>query len=148
VAFNPQANYTNWVTATCWRILVPTSADIGVSCGQRGSSLTVLNLSFPDRNSDLFFQVAPHLSSRGWVDPIPDPLLIRKSGIESRTSGTAARNSDHLTTEAATNLNKSLFNSHNPFNATEGKCLSRLCISQHSYYCLNWDMHVSIFLVS
>jgi hypothetical protein len=27
----------------------------------------------------LFFQVAPHLSSWGWVDPVPDTLLIRKS---------------------------------------------------------------------
>jgi hypothetical protein len=25
-------------------------------------------------------QVAPQLSSRGWVDPVPDPLLLRKSG--------------------------------------------------------------------
>jgi hypothetical protein len=24
--------------------------------------------------------VAPQLSSRGWVDPVPDPLLLRKSG--------------------------------------------------------------------
>jgi hypothetical protein len=23
---------------------------------------------------------APHLSSRGWVEPVPDPLLLRKSG--------------------------------------------------------------------
>jgi hypothetical protein len=28
----------------------------------------------------LFNQVAPHLSSRYWMDPIPDPLLLRKSG--------------------------------------------------------------------
>jgi hypothetical protein len=28
----------------------------------------------------LFFQVAPQLYSRGWVDPVPDPLLLRKSG--------------------------------------------------------------------
>jgi hypothetical protein len=27
-----------------------------------------------------FFQAAPQLSSRGWVDPVPDPLLLRKSG--------------------------------------------------------------------
>jgi hypothetical protein len=25
-------------------------------------------------------QVTPHLSSQGWVDPVPDPLLLRKSG--------------------------------------------------------------------
>jgi hypothetical protein len=27
-----------------------------------------------------FSQVAPHLSPRGWVGPVPDPLLLRKSG--------------------------------------------------------------------
>jgi hypothetical protein len=35
------------------------------------------------------------------VDPVPDPLLLRKSGsagIEPRTSGSVARNSDHWTT--------------------------------------------------
>jgi hypothetical protein len=37
------------------------------------------------------------------VDPIPDPLLLRKSGSagnRTRTSGPVARNSDHWTTEA------------------------------------------------
>jgi hypothetical protein len=36
------------------------------------------------------------------VDPVPDPLLLRKSrsaGNRTRTSGSVARNSDHLTTE-------------------------------------------------
>jgi hypothetical protein len=28
----------------------------------------------------LSFQVAPQLSSRGWVNPVPDPLPLRKSG--------------------------------------------------------------------
>jgi hypothetical protein len=28
----------------------------------------------------IFFQVPPHLSSWGWVDPVSDPLLFRKSG--------------------------------------------------------------------
>jgi hypothetical protein len=28
----------------------------------------------------LFFQVAPQLYSRSWVDPVPDPLLLRKFG--------------------------------------------------------------------
>ena len=28
----------------------------------------------------LFIQVDPQLTSRGWVDPVPDPLLLRKSG--------------------------------------------------------------------
>jgi hypothetical protein len=45
-----------------------------------------------------FFQVAPKLYSRGRVDPVPDPLFLRKSGSagnRARTSGTVARNSDH-----------------------------------------------------
>jgi hypothetical protein len=35
VAFNPQAKYTDWATATCRRNLVPTFVDRGVSRGQR-----------------------------------------------------------------------------------------------------------------
>jgi hypothetical protein len=55
-------------------------------------------LGFLYRSRYFFFQVAPQLYSRGWVDPVPDPLHIRKSGsagTRTRTSWTAARNSDH-----------------------------------------------------
>jgi hypothetical protein len=55
-------------------------------------------LDFLDRNRYLFFQVAPQLYSRGWVDSVPDPLLLRKSGSagnRTRDSGSVARNSDH-----------------------------------------------------
>jgi hypothetical protein len=55
-------------------------------------------LGFLDRSRYFFFQVAPQLYSRGWVDHVPDPLLLRKSGIaanRTRTSGSVARNSDH-----------------------------------------------------
>jgi hypothetical protein len=50
-----------------------------------------------------FFQVAPQLYSRGWVDPVPDPLPLRKSfsaGNRTQTSGSVARNCYHYTTEA------------------------------------------------
>jgi hypothetical protein len=40
------------------------------------------NLGFLDRSCYFFFQVAPQLYSRGLVDPVPDPLLLRKSGRE------------------------------------------------------------------
>jgi hypothetical protein len=33
-----------------------------------------------DRSRYYFSQVAPQLYSRGWVDPVSDPLLLRKSG--------------------------------------------------------------------
>jgi hypothetical protein len=59
-------------------------------------------LGFLDRSRYFFFQVAPQLYSRGCADPVPD-LLLRKSGNagnRKRTSGSAARNYDHYTTEA------------------------------------------------
>jgi hypothetical protein len=80
VALSPQVNYTDRVTATCRRNLVPTFVDRGMSRSQRGGTPTVVNL-FSRPEPLLFFQVAPHLSSQGWVDPIPDPLLLRKYGI-------------------------------------------------------------------
>jgi hypothetical protein len=55
-------------------------------------------LGFLDQSRYFFFQVAPQLYSRGWVDSVPDPLLLRKSGSArnwTRTSGFVARNSDH-----------------------------------------------------
>jgi hypothetical protein len=55
-------------------------------------------LGFLDRSLYFFFQVAPQLYSRGWVDSVPDPLLLRKSGSagnQTWTSGSVARNSDH-----------------------------------------------------
>jgi hypothetical protein len=58
---------------------------------------------FLDRCRYSFFQVAPQLYSRGRVDPVPHPLLLRKSGSagnRNQTSGFVARNSDHQTTEA------------------------------------------------
>jgi hypothetical protein len=59
-------------------------------------------LDFLDRSRYFFFQVAPQLCSRSWVDPVPDPLLLRKrgsAGNRTRTCGSAGRNSDHETTE-------------------------------------------------
>jgi hypothetical protein len=49
MALSPQANYTDWSTATCRRNLVPTFVDRGVSRGHRGGSPTVVNISFLDR---------------------------------------------------------------------------------------------------
>jgi hypothetical protein len=78
MAFSPQASYTDWAAATDRRILVRTFADGGLSRGQRGRTPTAVNLSFLDRNRYFSFQVV-HLCSRGWVDPVPDPLLHRES---------------------------------------------------------------------
>jgi hypothetical protein len=54
VGFSPQADYTDCATATCWRNLVPTFVDRGVSRGQGGGSSTVVNLSFLDRETSAY----------------------------------------------------------------------------------------------
>jgi hypothetical protein len=62
---------------------------------------------FLDRSRYFFFHVALQLYSRGSVDLVPDPLLLRKSGSAGnriRTSGSAARNSDNYTTEEANSI--------------------------------------------
>jgi hypothetical protein len=75
VALSPQANYTDWATATCRRNLMPAFVDRGVSRGQHRGSPTVINL-FSRPESLLFFQVSPHLSSQ------------RLSGSRSRPTAT------------------------------------------------------------
>jgi hypothetical protein len=55
-------------------------------------------LGFLDWSRYFFFQAAPQLYSRDWVDPVPDPLLLRKCGSAGNrtwTTGSVARNSDH-----------------------------------------------------
>jgi hypothetical protein len=62
---------------TCWRNLMPTFADRGVSRGQRGGSPTVVNL-FSRPEPLPFFQVAPHLSSQGLSGPRSRPIATQK----------------------------------------------------------------------
>jgi hypothetical protein len=72
---SPQANYTDRETAAGRR-----SANF---CGCRVVSTTDTNgliLGFLYRSHYYFFQVAPQLYSWGWVNPVPHPLLLRKSG--------------------------------------------------------------------
>jgi hypothetical protein len=81
--------------------LVPTFADRGCHVVSMTDPYRHI-LGLLDRSRYCFFQVAPQLYSRGWVNPISDPLLLRKSGSagnRTRTSGSGTRNSEH--TEAA-----------------------------------------------
>jgi hypothetical protein len=69
--------------------LVPTFADRGCHVVSMTDPHCRI-LGFVDRSRYIFFQVAPQLYSRGLVDPVPDPLLLRKSGSagnRARTSG-------------------------------------------------------------
>jgi hypothetical protein len=79
VALSPWPNYTDWATSTCGQNSVPTFVDRGVLRGQRGLSPTVVNFSFLDWSCYFSFKsllIYPH---KGRVDPVPDPLLLRKS---------------------------------------------------------------------
>jgi hypothetical protein len=51
-----------------------------VSRGKRGGIPTAVNLSSLDQSRYFFFQIGPHLCSRGWMDSVPNPLPLRKSG--------------------------------------------------------------------
>jgi hypothetical protein len=77
--FGPLANYGDRATAACWRSSANFLRIEGVAwSAQRIPPL--VSLDFLDRSRYFFLQVAPQLSSRGWVDTVPDPLLLRKSG--------------------------------------------------------------------
>jgi hypothetical protein len=82
--------------------LVPTFADTGCHVVSVTDPYG-RNLGFLHRSRYFFFQEAPRLYSRGWADPVLDPILLRKSdsaGNWTRTSESICRNSDHYTTEA------------------------------------------------
>jgi hypothetical protein len=56
---------------------------------------------FLDRSRYFFFQVALQLYSRGWVDQVPDPVLLRKSGSagnRTQTTGSEEEKSHVLNT--------------------------------------------------
>jgi hypothetical protein len=76
--------------------LVPTLPDRGCHLVSVTDLYDSNFLGFLDRSRYFFFQVVPQLYSRGWVDPVPDPLLLRKSGSagnRTRTPGSVSRNS-------------------------------------------------------
>jgi hypothetical protein len=56
MALSAQANYTDWATVAGRRNLVPTFEARGESCGQRGGTPTVVNLSFLDRSRYFSFK--------------------------------------------------------------------------------------------
>jgi hypothetical protein len=76
---SPQANYADRATAACRGSQCQLFADRGcrvVSATDPHSRI----LGFQDRSQYCFFQVVSQLYSRGWVDPVPDPLFLSKSG--------------------------------------------------------------------
>jgi hypothetical protein len=98
VALSPQANYTDWVTATCQQNLVPTFVDKGVSRDQHGGSPTIVNLSFLDRSRYFSFKqllIYPHEADLTPFQTNCYSENLVPPGIEPEASGLAARNSHH-----------------------------------------------------
>jgi hypothetical protein len=83
-------------TAPCRRSDCQLFCGKRVPRGQRGGSLRPYSW-FSRQEPLLLYQVAPQLYSRGWVDPVPDPLLLfsGSAGNRTRSSGSVAKNSDH-----------------------------------------------------
>jgi hypothetical protein len=74
-----RANYTDRATSACrrsWCQLLRIQECRVVSAADPRDRI----LGFLDRSRYFFLQVAPQLYSRGWVDPVPDPLVA--PGIE------------------------------------------------------------------
>jgi hypothetical protein len=97
MAFSPQANYTDGANAICWRNLVPTFVDRGVSRGQHGGSSTVVNLSFLDRSRYFLSSSSSFIFTRAEWTPFQTHFYSENlvaSGIETGNSGSAARKSD------------------------------------------------------
>jgi hypothetical protein len=105
VAFSPQANYTDWSTATGRWILVPTFVDRGVSCGQHGRTPTAINLSFLDWSSYFSFFLYAHEAEWTLFQAHCYSENLVSPGIEPGTSVSAARNSDHETAIRSANWN-------------------------------------------
>jgi hypothetical protein len=94
---SPQANYTDRATAAGRRSYCQPLRVEGVGWSAQQIP-TAVNLGFIDRSRYFFIQLAPQLSSRGWVGPFQIPYFSENlvgPGIETGTSGSVARNFDH-----------------------------------------------------
>jgi hypothetical protein len=76
-----RANYTDRLLSV---MLVQAFADRGCHMVSVTDTYDRI-LGFLDRSRYFFFQVAPELFSRGWVDPVPDPLLRKSSNARNQT---------------------------------------------------------------
>jgi hypothetical protein len=93
----PRVNYTDRATAACRRNDCQLVRIEGATWSAWRFPTAVLS-RFSRQEPLLFYQVAPQLYSRGWVDPVPDPLLfffLVVQGNRTRDSGFAAKDSDH-----------------------------------------------------
>jgi hypothetical protein len=84
VALSPRANYTDRVTATCWRNLVPTFVDRRVLRGQRGRSPMVVNVSLSSAKTTLILTLISFYHKELWTakNTLITLYLSRKKSVE------------------------------------------------------------------
>jgi hypothetical protein len=69
----------------------PLVGEVSANIADRGCHVVSMTdpygriLGFLDWSRYFFFQVAPQLCSRGWVDPVPDPVLRKSGSVGNRT---------------------------------------------------------------
>jgi hypothetical protein len=91
---SPRANYTDRATAACRRSDCQRLRINGATWSAWRIPTALFSVS--RQEPLLFYQVAPQLYSRGWVDPVPDPTTVFFSGSagnRTRASGSVAKNS-------------------------------------------------------
>jgi hypothetical protein len=94
---SPRANCTDRATAACRRSDCQLVRIEGATWLAWRIPPAVFS-RFSRQEPLLFYEVAPQLYSRGWVDPVSDPLLFSfpgSAGNRTRAFGSVAKNSDH-----------------------------------------------------
>ena len=96
-SYSPKEPRPTEVVAARWQYKGP--------CGQQSAYPSTLISVFLTGFRYFSYQVTTQLSSRGWVDPVPDPILPGKflgnlqAGIEPGTSWMIVRHANHYTKE-------------------------------------------------
>jgi hypothetical protein len=78
VAISPQANYTDRATSAAGEISSELLLVVIVAWSAQRIHRAI-NLGFLDQSRKYFYQVAPHLFSRGWMHTVPDPPLNKRT---------------------------------------------------------------------
>jgi hypothetical protein len=105
------------------------------------------NLGFLDCSLHFFFQVAPQLYSRGRANPVPDPILLTKSGSagnRTRTSGSVIRNSNHTHTHTHTHTQFLQYNTWLPWFPESVTLSAPWCIEVSREPELKWRTRLSM----
>jgi hypothetical protein len=92
---SPRANYTDRATAACRRSDCQLLRIRGDTLSPWRIPTAVLSVFWT--GAVTFLSSSSSVVLRGWVDPVPDPLLFfsGSAGNRTRASGSVAKNSDH-----------------------------------------------------